>query len=240
MPRASHKFRPPLWATLGLVVACLAFSRAGMWQLDRADEKRAIFAAFDNRAAYTELAAPVADDDLGENLYRSLRITGRYDATHQILLDSMVRDGKAGYHVLTPLQLEDRAVLVNRGWVPAGKDRTQLPDVAVPVDAREVTGAIAPLPEPGMRLGGAQPEDGWPKRMNFPTVASIAATLDYPIAGYQLLLNPDQADGFARDWRPELKGPETHLSYAAQWFGFAVALTVIYIGVNLKRSPGED
>jgi cytochrome oxidase assembly protein ShyY1 len=34
-------------------------------------------------------------------------------------------------------------------------------------------------------------------------------------------------------------GPEKHLGYAVQWFGLAVALLIIYLGVNTRRD-GSD
>ena len=42
-----------------------------------------------------------------------------------------------------------------------------------------------------------------------------------------------------RDWRPAVMAPDKHLGYAVQWFGFAVVLVIIYIGVNLKKTSGD-
>jgi len=68
----------------------------------------------------------------------------------------------------------------------------------------------------------------------------MRANLDYPIAGYQLLLDPDAADGFARAWQPQVMTPEKHIAYAVQWFGLAIALFIIYIVVNLKKVSVEE
>ena len=49
-------------------------------------------------------------------------------------------------------------------------------------------------------------------------------------------LDPDQPQGFRRDWRPVTEmGPATHVGYAVQWFGLALALVVIYVVVNIRR-----
>ncbi len=46
-------------------------------------------------------------------------------------------DEEVGYHVLTPLDLEDgRVVLVNRGWIPADGDQTAFPKIPAPPAAR--------------------------------------------------------------------------------------------------------
>jgi len=227
---------------VGLVITCAAFVNAGMWQLDRAEEKRRLFHQF--AASYTAnvLTQPVPDDQLEASRYQPLRLTGRYDAEHQFLLDVMVHNGQVGYHVLTPLLRDGVTVLVNRGWVGASPDRTVVPDIPIGADGREVSGLIAPLPTAGLNLepDAMDATTPWPRRLTFPSAEDIRAQLDYEIASYQLLLDPGAADGFARDWSPDLMGPENHLSYAVQWFGLAIGLFIIYIAVNLKKPTGME
>ena len=52
------------------------------------------------------------------------------------MLDSRVKNGRPGYEILETMSIEgfevagqSQTVLVNRGWVPASLDRTQLPEV---------------------------------------------------------------------------------------------------------------
>jgi len=227
---------------VGLVVSCAAFFSAGMWQLDRAEEKRRLFHQFAASDVADVLTQPVADDQLAALRYQPMRLAGRYDADHQFLLDMMVHDGQVGYHVLTPLRRDGVAVLVNRGWVSANFDRKIVPDISIDAGDLEVSGLIAPLPMAGLRLDPDAMDSmtPWPRRLTFPSAEDIRAQLDYEIAAYQLLLDPDAENGFARDWRPELMRPENHLSYAVQWFGLAIALFIIYIAVNLKRTKGKE
>jgi len=60
------------------------------------------------------------------------------------------------------------------------------------------------------------------------------------VRGYQVRLLASQADGFVREWRPEIMSPETHFGYAVQWFSFAAAVVAIYIAVNLKKQKPDD
>jgi len=239
---ASRKFQPPAWATACLIIACAAFCTAGFWQLGRAEEKRLIFSEFDASGVTDVLDRVIDDGEAEANRFRPLRIRGRYDPQRQFLLDNMMYDGKPGYHVLTPLRVDGRALLVNRGWIRADADRSILPDVEVDATEREVAGLIARLPSPGMRLGDEpfDAADAWPRRKSFPTVEGIRNQLDYPVTGYQLLLDPDREDGFLRDWRPVIMSSAEHLAYAVQWFGFAITLSIIYCVVNFRKVPEEN
>lgn len=236
MTRANRKFSPPAWATLGLICACAAFVSAGFWQLDRGDQKRRLFSEFDSGTSAGLIETLVDEADTEQHRYRPFRVAGRYDTERQFLLDNMIYNGRPGYQVLTPLLRDGAAVLINRGWLPADADRTVLPDIAVETAARTVTGLLAPLPRPGIRLEVAVPTDDtpWPRRQSYPTIDAIRAQLGYAVPDYQLLLKPGADDGFVRDWRPAVMSPEKHLSYAVQWFGFAITLCIIFVVVNWK------
>ena len=187
-----------------------------------------------NTAGLSETLSAAADAE--RYRYQPFHVTGGYDSERQFLLDNMLHDGRPGYQVLTPLLHDGAAVLINRGWLPADADRTMLPDIAVGAATRTVTGLLAPLPRPGIRLATSLPTDTmpWPRRQSFPTVETIRAQLGYAVPDYQLLLAPEAADGYLRDWRPVVMSPEKHISYAVQWFGFAVTLCIIFVVVNWK------
>lgn len=236
--RSVPVFRPRWWATLGTAVLSGVFVSAGLWQLARAAEKQALLATFDAGTVARSMPAPAADVDIEALRYRSIQAAGRFDAEHQVLLDARTRDGKAGYEVLTPLTSAGTAVLVNRGWVAASPDRNRLPDVGVGSEPRTVTGLLDRLPRAAF-ASSQPPVDAaapWPRRLLFPTAAEIGAVVGYPVADYQLLLGPDEPDGFARDWRPAVMTPGQHVGYAVQWFALATALVVIYVVLNLRKS----
>jgi surfeit locus 1 family protein len=142
--------------------------------------------------------------------------------------------------VLTPLILPDgRAVMVNRGWLPADQSRRQLPDVQLHgAAAQTVIGRIDNLPVVGIALGHVPPGSGahWPKLTSFPTTADLSAAFGQPLQQRQLLLNADQPLGYTRDWHPIGFGPERHLSYAIQWWCFAALALILYGALNRRKS----
>ena len=112
-----------------------------------------------------------------------------------------------------------------------------LPDLTVSATSQDIVALVDELPRPGLRLAPTPAEAGapWPRVLLFPTAEQVAEHLGYPVAGYQLLLDPREADGFLREWRPAVSAPDMHLGYAVQWFAFAGAATVIYVLLNLKK-----
>jgi surfeit locus 1 family protein len=229
-------FRPQLWPTIGLVVGCTICCTAGFWQLGRAEEKQALFTAFERSDDGKTRRDPVADSEVEKFLYRRLMLTGRYEPERQILLDNMVHNGRSGYQVLTPFRVGTTVVLVNRGWLPADPDRNLLPDITVRDNIRDVTGRLNRLPRAGYTLESVmpQPAAAWPRRLSFPTVEDIIGQLGFPAHDYQLLLDRTETDGFTREWRPVLMSPEKHLGYAIQWFMMAGTIIIIYITLTIK------
>ena len=74
---------------------------------------------------------------------------------------------------------------------------------------------------------------------NFPTLSDIGRLLHvsaWTPATELVLLDPGEADGYARNWRAPGFAPMRHIAYAVQWFALAVAVAVTYAVTNLKRS----
>jgi len=239
----NREFAPPAWGVALVALGLAVFVSLGYWQLGRAHEKQALFDAFMQGSQDTVDATGLGFDELAR--YQHVRLRGAYDATRQILLDNMPSvTGRPGYRVLTPFERADGRgwVLVDRGWVPLGATREDLPDVTVGVREREVSGILDVLPIPGMRAGPAAAPGSadWPRVLLFPTEADVESALGVDVESRIVLLDAGAPDGFERKWRPALGfGPERHLGYAIQWFAFALVAMVIFVAVNLRRAIAE-
>ena len=186
-----RSFAPPIWAVGLTALGLAAFVSLGYWQLGRAQEKQALLDAFMSGSEDTVDATGLGFDGLAR--YQRVRLRGAYDPTRQILLDNMPSAaGRPGYRVLTPLQRADGQgwVLVDRGWVPLGATRADLPDVAVDERRRELSGTLDELPIPGVRVGSAQAPGaaGWPRVMLFPTEADVESALGVAVESRIILL----------------------------------------------------
>lgn len=217
----------------------------GMWQLDRSEQKRAFLKEQEQAAASEALHLTAATEaDVKALRYRRVEAAGRYDVAHQFLVDNQISDGKVGYFVLTPFILtgENKAVLVNRGWVPSNQNRSVLPELRIEKADAVIAGRINNFPSVGIKLAGAEtPSEGWPSIVQVVDSNVLARKLGYPLFQFQIELNKEQPDGFKREWHmATVMQPEQHIAYAVQWFALAVTLTILFIWYSFKNNDAKS
>ncbi len=235
MEREAVKFKTHWGLTIVLAALGAVFVSLGNWQSGRASEKAALQQAFDNAPRTATLSEDLPDWTL-------TRLAGVLDAERHLLFDNQLYRGRAGVHVLTPMQVgaDGPMVLVNRGWLPLPPDRSRLPEITTPQGLVELSGRLAPLRSPGVQLGEPvtlQP-DQWPQLMVYPDWGRIEAALGRPLHRQVLYLDTDSVAGFKdRNWTPFTMGPDRHRAYAVQWYGLALTALVIWLvlGFNAGR-----
>jgi surfeit locus 1 family protein len=233
----SHRW-PLVLLFVGIALLC---ARLGLWQVERLRDREAA-----NAAVAEARLSPAVDLTTAERVTdvrpgQAVAARGSYDFEHEIVVMGRVLGGTPGVHVLTPLRLEggERAVLVNRGFVPA-------PDAfSVDLDSLrepgrvEVSGVVQPFAptgdrSPPSRRSGAiavgrvhygSLRDLLPYRL-LPVIVRQDTAAGLPVLPQRL--PPDPLD----------EGP--HLGYAIQWFAFAVialAFAVVFSRrINSPRS----
>jgi len=218
---------------------CVLFVHLGRWQWDKGLWRQAEWDAF-ARGADRALALG-ARDPAALPRFQRIELTGVFDVTHQFLLDNRTHAGQAGYEVLTALVLADgRELLVDRGWVPFNGYRSHLPDVSLHAPGPlTITGRIDDLPAPGLAFGRMPPAAGahWPKVTSYPDMGQLATALGHALPARIVLLDPSAPFGYVRDWQPPGLSPARHLSYAVQWWGFAVTLIIIWAVLSAPKIP---
>jgi surfeit locus 1 family protein len=191
--------------TLGIIAVAVAAGcvRLGIWQLDRLHQRRAR-----NLAAESRLALPPLEvrRDTPADSARQRRVTahGVYDFAAEQSWPGRSFEGTPGVALITPLRLADGAVvLVDRGWVPSpdafhvDHSRYHEPDTAT-------VHGIALIPPRGRGD------------------VDVRGFLPFVIQ----LGGPDPATRLPRRWPAPAFDDGPHLSYAIQWFSFAVIALV--------------
>lgn len=218
----------------------------GLWQLDRAEEKRQIESSVNAAVNKTSLSLnDSAGVDLKLEVYRPAEMVGYFDSERQYLWDNKTNQGRAGYHVLTPFLLEGTtsAVMVNRGWVPVLGRRDQFPDLSIEVDMKAVISISGIIKNPSNAIQLADRLDQ--KGNDFPHVFQafepdvFAAELELSLLPVMIELAPSDKYGYVRDWKPYYGKIERHNGYAIQWFLMALIALFLYFKLNTKRVETE-
>jgi len=214
----------------------------GRWQLDRAAEKQAWQASIDARAQLPVLdargLAGMSDSD--ELLHRRVEAVGQWVPEHTVFLDNRQMNGRPGFFVLTPLRLDNGAVvLVQRGWAPRNfEDRTRVPQITTPAGPVRVQGRIALAPSKLYDMGEA---GTGAIRQNL-DLAQFRVETGLALLTVSIQQTGASGDGLARDWPQINSGVDKHHGYAFQWFGLCALITLLYVWFQIvqryKRRAG--
>ena len=228
-------------AVLAATLVGVALTSAlGVWQLDRAQQKLAIEAAFVARAGMPPLDANAlgrSGDAVQAQLHRPARLRGRWIAAHTVFLDNRQMNARVGFFVLTPLQIGPggEAVMVQRGWVPRDQlDRGKLPAVATSADEVEVEGWIAASPSRLYEFGGAAP-GAIRQNLDLQEFSRESGLRLLPLTLLQRDTPAVAGDGLVRQWARPAADVHKHYGYAFQWFALAALMTGLYVWFQLLR-----
>lgn len=224
-----QKYTTPRWLAAHLIVIIVAgvFIRLGIWQLDRLVERRS---QNETIAQRTELAPVTLNELLGtvavsDREYRRVVVEGTFDVDGEVLIRSRTHNGEAGFHVVTPLVLNDgSAVLVNRGWVPLDLDTPPVSPALPPVGPVEVTGTVRES-QSAPALGPRDPSEGNLERFYWIDIPRLQQQSSYPLAAVSIELVsqlPTQSGRLPIPVPARTLTEGSHLAYALQWFAFAV------------------
>jgi surfeit locus 1 family protein len=207
----------PILIALALI-AMLGFVALGVWQIERRAWKLDLIARVDARIHAAPVAVRADMDAKGEE-YRHVTLSGVFLCDRATLVQALTVRG-AGYWVMTPMRTAQGVVLVNRGFVPGGKDGR----LCGTGRTETVTGLLR-ISEPGG--GFLRSNDPAANRWYSRDVTAIARA-----RGLGLGLGPVapffvDADATPPDARYPVGGltvvhfNNNHLLYALTWFGLA-------------------
>jgi surfeit locus 1 family protein len=204
----------------------------GLWQLSRAGGKQQLQAQVDAQRALPALHGAALGN--AAPLQRPVELRGTWLGEHTVFLDNRQMNGKPGFFVLTPLQVDggSTVVVVQRGWAPRDfNDRTALPPVQTPSGLVTVQGRIAPAPARLLDFAGA-PDGAIRQNLD---LARFAAELRRPLLDVTVLQTGDASEGLLRQWSEPASGADKHYGYAFQWFGLAALITILYVWFQIVR-----
>jgi surfeit locus 1 family protein len=240
------KVRPGLYSTLVAVVLVPLFISLGYWQLGRMEFKKEL-----EQNLYKQQQAPPLQISMLNNQatqrFNPLEVSGHFINEQAIFLDNQHYKGQVGYRIIMPFKVQNSQaseyplLLIDRGWIPMGSNRNELPTIQAIYGKTTLRGIINDPPKPLVLE-----KHDWQKNTVFPLVVqsidfqTLSMQLKQPIFPFLLQLQ-DQNSAYAYQILAITFGmtPTRHLGYAIQWFVMAFALLVYYCFINIKRGSSQ-
>lgn len=210
----------------------------GFWQISRHRERAEANALAEAARRRPAVVLPGPIDAMVP--LAPVTLTGEFDHDHEIVLRGRAHQGAPGVEVATPFRLagDSVAVIVIRGFVPSddafGIDRSAIREPG-PRTIHGETFALDSSARGGRPIvRGA--DTTWQRvdradlgRLPYPVLPlGIRQTKDSGMTGFPI-----------RTGAPALSaGP--HMSYAVQWFGFALIFACGGIAYTIKRAKDSD
>jgi surfeit locus 1 family protein len=230
-----RKFRWEWRFALLMGTLFLIFVSLGNWQLRREQEKRHIMTEVQSALQAPPMDFTGDEDDTKLAAFQPVRVTGRYLNDRQFLLDNQYSNHRVGYDVITPMRVGQYIVLVNRGWVPRGQSREDLPILKAVEGPQSVVGLLTKPTSKPLRLSRLEDNPTqWPRVIETLDWGQIGEDLHQPVLPFTVRMNATEPNGYVRDWSLSWMSPERHRAYAVQWFLFAGIAVVIFFGLSFK------
>ena len=239
-------------AVLAAVLVSAVCVAAGAWQWHRHAERSAaiavVVAGYDAAPRpLDELLAPDADLP-PDAVWRPATVTGRYLDDGAVLLRNRPVAGQAGFHVLAPFAISEgalagRVLVVDRGWVPAGQDASAPDAVPAPPSGQvDVVVRLRADERPATRTAPpGQVHAIAADQVREASAAGWDAGASLPLYGGLVSEDGGAAVGLGPLDRPRTD-PGSHLSYAFQWWVFALGalVTCAVLVVREERALAEE
>jgi len=235
----SRQFRVSFWPTAAAIFFIVVTVMLGNWQLSRAQEKEDRQTRLNQRSLQPVISIPTSPIKLEDYQFRKVEVHGTYVPAHTIYLDNKINRGRAGYQIITPVKLGESSmhVLINRGWVAAGRTRSELPDVPTPTSKVTVSGIAESPTIKVLELSTETVSEQVWENLHLDRYRKATGLTLQPLV---ILQENDAKDGLLREWTRPDSGASRNLGYAFQWFSMSLAILILYLVLSVKRDRPKN
>ena len=199
----------------------------GMWQIERANEKKLIIANYDKLL----VSAPIAlQKNQMLNNWQPIETTGTYEDT-VVYEDNAINNGKAGFKVYHLFRNDDGTyIFIHRGFIERNLIKNNLPEVEIPTQKKSIFGTTL-FKQNNTFVKNIEESDS---RIIQEFNASLLID-KYPMLKdkylHPFLFNLDIRDvnKYQPIEKPVNMTASKHIGYAIQWFGLCAALIILTI-----------
>ena len=207
----------------------------GLWQIERANEKKVIISNYDKLLVSTPIA--LQKEQPLEN-WQPIETVGAYQDL-VVYEDNAINSGKAGFKVYHLFQNGDGTfIFVHRGFIERNLIKNNLPRIDTPIGKKNIKGTtlfkqnntfVKNIEESDIRI--IQEFNAAVLIERFPILK------DRYLHPFLFNLDVRDADKFQPIEKPVNMTATKHIGYAIQWFGLCAALIILTI--YAYRRKGE-
>jgi len=222
-------------ATVLTVVVFGLLVKLGLWQMSRGEEKQQSEQVLLSRNSMEPVSLHTALEQypITDMTGVRVRVAVSPNLNMTFLLDNQTYQGKVGYLAYQLVREQTgHWMLVERGFVPAPAERSQLPDVDWLAEPQQLVGrmyqkSLNPL------SSQLSIENTTPHRIQNLNIEQLSRWLGEPLL--PVVLQPQMADWpYPQPWVPFPLSAEKHFGYAVQWFAMAAVLLMIALGISVR------
>ncbi len=217
------------------VVVFIVLVNLGLWQLSRGEEKQASEQQLELRHTMAPISLGAALEKYPIEQMTGLKVKVELSPSDNMtfLLDNQTHQGKVGY-LAYQLMREQHGhwILLERGFVPAPSERSELPQVDWLSSSQVFVGrlyrkSLNPL------SSDLSIEPQTPHRIQNLNLIQLSQWLGEPIL--PMAFQPQQESWpYPQPWVPFPLSAEKHFGYAVQWFAMATVLLVIALTLCVR------
>jgi surfeit locus 1 family protein len=228
--------------TVAALAVALSALTLGNWQTRRGNEKEQLKAQIEQAKALP----PIAADEVSALTHdkRRVQLKGVLLEDKTIYIDNRTHKGQAGFHVVTPLKIENSIVLILRGWIVRDiADRSKLPVRKVTTEPVSLIGLSQADLIKSYELGKAakpKPDD---RLWQSATIDEFAQWSGFSLSPFVVRQTEELkgaggiaiADGLVRDWAAFNTDVDKHRGYAVQWYSLSALSVVMWVWFVVVR-----
>jgi surfeit locus 1 family protein len=238
-------------ATLSALVVIGIGCSAGIWQLNRAEQKIRLGESLASKLAMPVLNANTSDLSLEFATERRITARGGFLKEEAVWLENRPRPipegisnaAQAGFYLMMPLMLEGqkKVLWINRGWAPRNNlNRVELPIISTPDTTVVIDGVGFPHPGRVYELGRQTEAVSKPRiEQNFDLNKEAKLHQWEQLPFILRESSSSKSDGLVRNWPLPTNGVDRHYAYAFQWFALASTGFLFWLITGLLKYRRE-
>ncbi|KAH9454229.1 hypothetical protein Pst134EA_013345 [Puccinia striiformis f. sp. tritici] len=240
----------PRWTPMTLVlvsVPILTFA-LGTWQVQRLNWKKELIHDLENKMALEPISLPkqINPRVIPEFEYRKVKLTGKFDHSKEIFIESRTRESELGYHLITPFYPDNggQPILVNRGFIKRELKNPRSRPLSLETGDIEVIGMLRKQESKSFfQPNNSKDLNQWyfidiqEISEHLGTAPILVDAITYANSGK---LKEMVASGLPIGRSPQIVLRNMHATYIATWYGLSAVTTVMAVMLLRKPMSGKS